>query len=302
MALKLKSVTIETADSEVELSPPEKVTSASTKKSSSGTMTLGDSARKRVVVGRTERPIRPPEGGLSVETVLGLDERTRIVSTDQAPWRLVCALEIDGPWGAFVGTGWFVAPKLLITAGHCVYDRNQMGGAAREITVTPGRSRGEKPFGTQKATRFSTVDLWRNDQNPDFDIGAIHLNKPFAGLNEVFQVASYSDDELMNFNVNISGYPANPGGGEEQWWARNRIRAVTPRRIFYDVDTSGGQSGAPAYVFEHENGPPIVIGIHAYGVGGTPASIPLRVNSAPRIIPEVVEQIQAWIDAESNDV
>jgi glutamyl endopeptidase len=40
---------------------------------------------------------------------------------------------------------------------------------------------------------------------------------------------------------------------------------------------------------------PTVVGIHAYGVGGTPQSMPLQVNSAPRIIPEVVTQIEAWI-------
>jgi V8-like Glu-specific endopeptidase len=96
--------------------------------------------------------------------------------------------------------------------------------------------------------------------------------------------------------VNVSGYPGQPGDGTQQWWAKNRIREVTPRRIFYDADTSGGQSGAPVYIIESVGAPPTVVGIHAYGVGGTPQSIPLQVNSAPRIIPEVVEQIEIWID------
>ena len=32
---------------------------------------------------------------------------------------------------------------------------------------------------------------------------------------------------------------------------------------------------------------------HADGTGGTPSEVPLIVNSAPRIIPEVVDQVQA---------
>jgi glutamyl endopeptidase len=298
MALKLQSITLEPRATEVEQERPADVTSAVSTKVPSKALELGASARKRLVIGKSDKPIRPPEGGISVESVINLDERTRIVSTDQDPWKLVCALEIDAPWGAFVGTGWFVAPKLLITAGHCVFDRNQMGGQAREITITPGRNRDEKPFGTQKSSRFSTLDLWHRDQNPDFDIAAIHLDKPFDSLGGAFQVGSFLDDELKNFFVNVSGYPASPGDGQEQWWAKNRIRDVTPRRIFYDVDTSGGQSGGPVYIFKDDKGPPIVVGIHAYGIGGTPSSIPLRVNSAPRIIPEVVEQIQSWIDSD----
>lgn len=101
---------------------------------------------------------------------------------------------------------------------------------------------------------------------------------------------------MKGFLVNVSGYPGSPGNGQEQWWAKNRIREVSARRIFYDVDTSSGQRGGSAYIFQDEAGPPIVVGIHAYGVGGTPASISTQVNSAPRIIPEVVERIQGWID------
>jgi glutamyl endopeptidase len=254
---------------------------------------LSDGAKRRIVIGKSPNPIIPPaDSGL--ESVLFADERTRIVSTDQQPWKLICALEIDAPWGVFVGTGWFAGPHMLITAGHCVFDKKQMGGWARQITVTPGRDRELKPFNSIVATRFSSVDAWIERQDPDFDIAAIHLDRDVFPVADVFRVGALPDAELQDYMVNVSGYPASPGGGTELYWAKNRIRAVTPRRIFYDVDTSGGQSGGPAYIYPDENSQPIVVGIHAYGEGGTPASINLRVNSAPRIIPEVVTQIQEW--------
>ena len=181
-----------------------------------------------------------------------------------------------------------------------MFDRSQMGGWANSIKLMPGRDGTEKPFGTVTSTRFSTTDVWLNDQNADFDIAAIHLDTPVGEERGWFQIASLEDDVLQGFMVNVSGYPGDRGGGTEQWWARNRIRAVTQRRIFYDVDTFGGQSGGPAFIIEQEGAPPVVVGIHAYGTGGTPASIPFTVNSAPRIIPEVVEKVQEWIDQDNQ--
>ena len=66
--------------------------------------TSGPSSR-RLVVGRSEERIQP-KGAITLESVIGLDERTRIVATEQAPWRMICALAIEGR-GHFVGTaGW----------------------------------------------------------------------------------------------------------------------------------------------------------------------------------------------------
>lgn len=260
---------------------------------------LSDAAKRRLVIGKSQTPIvPPPDSGL--ETVLFADERTRIVSTDQQPWKLICALEIDAPWGQFVGTGWFAGPRTVITAGHCVFDKKQMGGWADKITLTPGRDRERKPFNSFTSERFSSINAWIERQDPDYDVAAIHLDQDVFPAEEVFRVDALPDGELRDYLINVSGYPASPGGGSELYWAKNRIRAVEPRRIYYDVDTSGGQSGGPAYIYPDENSRPIVVGIHAYGVGGTPASMNLRVNSAPRIIPEVVTQIQAWLAGPGN--
>lgn len=253
--------------------------------------------RRELVFGKSEQPLQPGTGLLSV---IGADERKRIRDTEQSPFRMVCALRINAPWGDFVGTGWFAGPRTIVTAGHCVVDRANMGGWADRIVVTPAQDGDEPPaLGSHTATRFSTVDRWEDARDPDFDIGAIHLDEPVGETVGWFGVGALTDDALLKSLVNVSGYPASPGGGVQQWWAKNRIGAVTPRRIFYDVDTSGGQSGGPVYIYERESmADPIVVGIHAYGVGGTPNEIKLEVNSAPRIIPEVVEQIRNWVEAD----
>ncbi len=49
---------------------------------------------KRLAIGKSKRPLVR----LGMETVIhNPDERTHIVETDEAPWRMVCALTIDGP-------------------------------------------------------------------------------------------------------------------------------------------------------------------------------------------------------------
>ena len=69
------------------------------------------------------------------------------------------------------------------------------------------------------------------------------------------------------------------------------IVRVSERRIFYETDTYGGQSGAPVWIHEMEQSPPLAVGVHAYGVGGTPADLGITANSAPRIIPEVLDRL-----------
>jgi glutamyl endopeptidase len=289
--MELKSVSRPIGESARSLRKPPPVAERRLSAASDKSIARTKTAMKRLAVGKSSRPMVR----LGMETIVhNADERTHIVETDEAPWRMVCALSIDGPLGTYRGTGWRVGPRTVITAGHCVYT-SDMGGWANKITVSPGQDGEERPYGSLESTKFSTVDLWEKNQDPDFDISAIHLSEPIGDRVGWFQVASLPDDRLKDYLVNVSGYPGQPGDGKEQWWAKNRIRAVTPRRIFYEVDTSGGQSGAPVYIIENEGAPPTVVGIHAYGVGGTPSSIPFQVNSAPRIIPEVVTQIEAWI-------
>lgn len=254
----------------------------------------------RLAIGGSDTPLKRKS---ALESIIGAtDERTRIQPTTDAPWRMICALEIDGPWGGFVGTGWLVGPRTIITAGHCVFDANQMGGWARSITVTPGRNGTDKPFGSFVATRFSTTDRWQQAQDADFDMAAIHVEPANAlpASHGWFAVGSFPNEALMNQFVNVSGYPSDKASGAEQWWARNRIKAATPRRIFYDVDTMGGQSGAPAYIVPAAGAAPVVVGIHAYGVGGTSAEMKADLNSAPRLIPEVVEIIDGWRKADGG--
>lgn len=242
------------------------------------------------------------------ESMIGHDDRVRILDTDLAPWRMIAALRMKSPSGAgAIGTGWFIGPRTVITAGHCVFSNVFFGGWASEIEVIPGMNGAghedaARPFGSATSTRFSSLDVWIDKEDADFDIGCIHLDEPLGDAVGFFSTAAMTAEELEGFLVNIAGYPGDRGFGAEQYHARNRVVRVTDRRIFYEVDTFGGQSGAPVWVHETEDGPPIAVGIHAYGTGGTPSAFGLTANSAPRIIPEVLGQLKGWIDKDNGAV
>lgn len=244
---------------------------------------------------------RLPRAAGAVETVFGADERQRIAETALAPWRMLCALAITAPMGRFVGTGWLAGPRTVVTAGHCVYHLGDMGGWASEIAVSPGRDEQATPFGTLVARRFAAVDRWVAALDPDFDVGCIQLDAPVGSTTGWLRPVSRTADELQDWLVNIAGYaadkpaPRDPRAGTQQYFARNRVLRTTDRRIFYDVDTAGGQSGAPVWIQADAEEAPLVVAIHAYGEGGTPASVGVDANSAPRIGPELLEIIEGWI-------
>jgi|SRR5688572_8218253 len=249
-----------------------------------------------LVRGTRPEPLRRP--GNVFESILGdVDRRKQILETEMSPWRMICSLNIVSETGLeYVGTGWFASPRTVITAGHCVFDPIELGGWTQRITVTPGRNGDAgSPFPATTSSSFSTTDRWLEAQDPDFDYAAIHLDTDLGTQVGTFGVGVLPDDELKGRLVNVSGYPVSPGDGRFQYFHANRVKALTARRLFYDVDTLGGQSGSPVWAYLDDSQDPVVIGIHAYGVGGSPAELNIVANSGPRILPEVLEVIRGWI-------
>lgn len=258
-------------------------------------------AEDLLVFGKSEQRLKSTAVRMGLETVLGVDQRVRISDTDKLPWRMVAALRLipRPPFtSTFIGTGWFIGPKTLLTAGHCVFSESDFGGWIHSIEVSPGRNRGKFPYGTKTAARFSALDVWQNTSDADFDIGCIHLDEPLGDEVGYFKIASMSDGNLKDALLNVSGYPADRGDGEEQYFHTNRVLRTSARRIYYDIDTYGGQSGSPVWYQSGPEAAPVAVAVHAYGVGGTAANLGIQANSGPRLIPEVVETVKQWLAAD----
>ena len=93
----------------------------------------------------------------------------------------------------------------------------------------------------------------------------------------------FSDADLRAATANISGYPGDKPSGT-QWYDNHRVAAVDSRKVFYDIDTMGGQSGSAVYRIQ--NGKRIAVAVHAYGGATT--------NSGTRISTPVYNNLVLW--------
>ncbi|SCU90810.1 Peptidase S1 and S6 chymotrypsin/Hap (modular protein) [Cupriavidus necator] len=225
------------------------------------------------------------EAAAAMEVIIGIDQRLPITNTNDIPWRRICALRIQFPSGAtYRGTGFFIGPRAIATAGHCVYMRSQ-GGWARKIEVMPGCNGSKRPFGQVEATVFRSVGGWVNNGLPECDYGCIFVPPgSFGGHNlGSFGVASFDAQSLVAQPAVVAGYPGDKPFAE-LWGMAEVIKAVGSKTLVYNVDTVGGQSGAPVYI--KRAGVRYVVGIHNYGASSG--------NSATRITKPVYERLVAW--------
>lgn len=234
-----------------------------------------------------EASFGPPDA--IAETVHGTDDRIQITNTSVYPWRAHASLRITAADNSlWIGTGWFVGPRLLVTAGHVVYIKNSgvsgRDGWVKKIVVMPGRNGGTLPYGSTTSSSFWTVTGWANNGDPNYDYGAIVLGESLGRRTGWFGYGNWSS--LAGVGANISGYPGDKPAGT-QWYAARTVDSVTTRKVFYDIDTAGGQSGSAVYRFW--NGGRYGLAIHAYG--GTTVNSGTRINSA------VFNNIKSWKQA-----
>lgn len=221
------------------------------------------------------------------EVVIGTDERIEVTNNEHYPWRCICSLNIRAQDGSnFIGTGWLVSPRVVLTAGHCVF-LHGAGGWASSIEVIPGRRGSSQPFGSASTGALRSVRGWTEGQNSDMDYGAILLPEDarFGDRLGWFGYTNRSDSELESGVVNLSGYPGDKPSGT-QWFQSMAISSHTEFKITYMIDTFGGQSGAPVWQYLPDGG--------RYGVG-IHTSGHLSGNSATRITASVFNNIVSWI-------
>lgn len=232
-----------------------------------------------------------PERFESPETICGEDTRQPATGVGIYPKSVNCFLRIkvaDGLWAR--GTGWLVAPNLVITAGHCVHD-GAGGNFFEQVEVFPGAANSAEgpvtPFGSQSSTKLFAAEGWRTNGSTAGDYGAILLDTGFENADGeapgVYDVA-IAPDELMNgAKLNMFGYPGDKPIGQ-MWFAGGEIFRLDPARLFYKIDTYRGMSGS-AVMLTYSDGRRMAVGIHNYG--GCP-------NKATRITDEVMADLNAW--------
>ena len=233
-----------------------------------------------------EASFGPPPG--LAEIVHGPDDRVRIHNTGESPWRMSASLLITARDNStWIGTAWFIGPHTLMTAGHCVYIKDSgvpgRDGWVKKINVMPGRNGTNLPYGSVTSISFRTVTGWANAGDADYDYGAIILPNDLGKKTGWFGFGVYSDADLTNTTGNLTGYPSDKPAGQ-QWYDWQKVASVSNRKVYYDIDTVGGQSGSAVYRLKE--GGRYAFAIHAYGHA--------TVNSGTRISSPVFNNMVNW--------
>jgi len=221
-------------------------------------------------------------------TVHGPDDRRRVTNTANYPWRVSSSLLITARDGSrWIGTGWFMGANTLVTAGHVVYINDpstpERHGWVNRIEVMPGRNGSDLPYGMTASEIFYSVTGWTEGGSHEYDYGAIKIASALGDVVGTFGIGVFGRSELLNTTGNLAGYPGDKDSGT-LWYDSNRIAAVSSRKVYYDIDTAGGNSGGAIYRIKSGNR--TAFGIHAYGGASN--------NSATRITTPVFQNLTNW--------
>jgi glutamyl endopeptidase len=240
----------------------------------------GRSGSLGAATGKTE------PGTFGTNSVIGPDGRVQESIPSTFPWGGIAHLETN-QGGC---TGFMLSRDVLVTAGHCVHFN---GSWVTSYTVTPGRTGNSKPFGTCSGgiADVWTTWNWINGYPSDYDYGLVKLTCDIGYSTGWFGWSYNTAENLVGQYLYVEGYPGDKPYGT-MWWDGDTAYSQTANKMWYWVDTFGGQSGSPVYRYS-SSGPCVgycVIGIHTNGVVGTNPA-----NSGTRFRPEVMDFINYWI-------
>lgn len=205
----------------------------------------------------------------SVQAVPACDERINIANPDRVPFQWIVGQrqdsDLDGNFN-FISSGTLVGPHLVLTCGHCVYNRTDGHKALGSFTIAPAMNKDDAsglvvyPHGTRVVTDDQykvTNSKWTDPTySPEsgVDYGGLKIVCPFEDITTYMPVVF---DVVPGF-VNMSGYPTEdlpaPGTTLDQYRDAGDVSNVEARILTYDVRSTGGASGAPVWLYSQQDG------------------------------------------------
>lgn len=194
-----------------------------------------------------------------LEAIIGKDDQYKVNNTTVAPYRSVVHLQMKYGSSYYVGSGVLIAPNLVLTVAHNVYDQKK-GVWADSVEVTPARNGGTRPYGTYSSTTFYILRRYKTEGNvtpSSADMAVLKLNSNVSGAGYLSVSTSLSKNE----RIQIPGYPAYTySKAGSMYTSYGNVEGLHASLIGHKVDTEGGNSGSPILNSRNQ-----VVGVHSAG-------------------------------------
>lgn len=221
----------------------------------------------------------------SIQTIFGADDRVRINPTTSYPWTTVCKVYMRFPNGSnWIGSGIMINRKYMLTAGHCVYSREN-GGWATQIRVVPAQNGTYAPYGQAYATYMRSYVGWTRDRNFDYDLALVTLDRNVGTSTGWLGYAAISS--INGLTSNTAGYPGDRDGGANMYFTSGTIASSTSLSYRTYMDIKGGQSGSGVWRLLNGNR-------HVFGVVSWESP---SINGGPRITSARFNDLTNWINS-----
>ena len=232
-----------------------------------------------------DEEIEMPQESILPETVLmrlvqGKDGRTPVENVNRWPYRVHAQLMIYFNGGSGGGSGTLVGPRHILTAGHNVYIEYPRGSGKRQwasrILVRPALNGRSLPYDQQTAIRAYTYQTWiHGNGDSNYDMALIILGEPIGSKIGWYGLFHYPQGNSFPKQITVTGYPkearntrfpdkeTREGAEFKQMWEMSGEVEIAPFRLYYALDTSGGQSGGA--IWHQDGNQSYIVGVHTSG-------------------------------------
>ncbi|MCH2134401.1 MAG: trypsin-like serine protease [Phycisphaerales bacterium] len=127
---------------------------------------------------------RGPDGGHDTVLPRGFGSMSLVEDYLTFPARSACKLWVrNTPSSNPIGcSGILIDPWIVLTAGHCIYEHGDLDDWVAAVEINPGTQQGEIPWGTANGVAVYAPGGYIDDQDYDFDVAIIILDRPIGML------------------------------------------------------------------------------------------------------------------------